>query len=121
VAKAFQMAQERDGKLHLRLSPPELGSLRLELSVKEGVMTATLEAETTAARKVLLDHLPALRDRLAEQNIRIERFDVDVRRDDGGQADGHSISSIITSPTSRRRGGNRPRSRASARPGRRTP
>jgi flagellar hook-length control protein FliK len=91
VAKAFQMAQERDGKLHLRLSPPELGSLRLELSVKEGVMTATLEAETTAARKVLLDHLPALRDRLAEQNIRIERFDVDVRRDDGGgQADGRA-------------------------------
>jgi flagellar hook-length control protein FliK len=28
-----------------------------------------------------LDHLPALRDRLAEQNIRVERFDVDVRRD----------------------------------------
>jgi flagellar hook-length control protein FliK len=37
---------------------------------------------------MLLDHLPALRDRLAEQNIRIERFDVDVQRDNGGaQAD----------------------------------
>jgi flagellar hook-length control protein FliK len=30
---------------------------------------------------VLLDHLPALRDRLAEQNIRVERFDVDVRQE----------------------------------------
>jgi flagellar hook-length control protein FliK len=28
-----------------------------------------------------LDHLPALRDRLAEQNVRVERFDVDVRRE----------------------------------------
>jgi flagellar hook-length control protein FliK len=88
VAKAFQTAHERGGTLQLRLSPPELGSLRLELTVKDGVMTAVLETETTAARRVLLDHLPALRDRLAEQNIRVERFDVDVRRDGGGsQAD----------------------------------
>jgi flagellar hook-length control protein FliK len=37
---------------------------------------------------VLLEHLPTLRDRLAEQNIRIERFDVDVRREGtSGQAD----------------------------------
>ena len=89
VAKAFQTAQDRGGTLQLRLSPPELGSLRLELTVKEGVMTAALETETTAARRILLDHLPALRDRLAEQNIRVERFDVDVRREgNGGQADG---------------------------------
>jgi flagellar hook-length control protein FliK len=36
---------------------------------------------------VLLEHLPGLRDRLAEQNIRVERFDVDVRREGSG---GHS-------------------------------
>jgi flagellar hook-length control protein FliK len=90
VAKAFQSAAERGGTLHLRLSPPELGSLRLELTVKEGTMTAVLETETAGARRLLLDHLPALRDRLAEQNIRIERFDVDVRRDGGSQPDGHA-------------------------------
>jgi flagellar hook-length control protein FliK len=88
VAKAVQTAQERGGLVQLRLSPPELGSLRLELSMQNGVMTATVETETPAARQILLDHLPALRDRLAEQNIRIERFDVDVRQDNsGGQAD----------------------------------
>jgi flagellar hook-length control protein FliK len=84
VARAFHAAQERGGMLQLRLSPPELGALRLELVVKDGVLAATLETETPAARRVLLDHLPALRDRLIEQNIRIERFDVDVRRDGGG-------------------------------------
>lgn len=88
VAKAFHTAQERGGTLQLRLSPPELGALRLELTVKDGVMTAALETETASARRVLLEHLPALRDRLAEQNIRIERFDVEVRREgSGGQAD----------------------------------
>jgi flagellar hook-length control protein FliK len=88
VAKAIQTANERGGALQLRLSPPELGSLRLQLTVQDGVMTASLEAESPAARQLLLDHLPSLRDRLAEQNIRIDRFDVDVRHEDsGGQPD----------------------------------
>jgi flagellar hook-length control protein FliK len=91
VAKAVQTAQERGGLVQLRLSPPELGSLRLELSMQNGVMTAAVETETPAARQILLDHLPALRDRLAEQNIRVERFDVDVRQENsGGQADPRS-------------------------------
>jgi flagellar hook-length control protein FliK len=81
VAKAFQTAQDRGGTLHIRLSPPELGSLQLELTVKDGVMWAALQTESAAARRLLLDHLPALRDRLAEQNIRVDRFDVDVRRE----------------------------------------
>jgi flagellar hook-length control protein FliK len=85
VAKAFQTAHERGGTLQLRLAPPELGALRLELTVKDGVMSASLETDNQAAKRVLLEHLPALRERLAEQNIRVERFDVDVRRDGSGQ------------------------------------
>ena len=87
VTKAFQTAHERGGTLQLRLSPPELGAMRIQLSVKDGVMSASLETDNANARRVLLDHLPALRDRLAEQNIRIDRFDVDVRQENnGGQA-----------------------------------
>jgi flagellar hook-length control protein FliK len=85
VAKAFQTAQDRGGTLQLRLSPPELGALRIELNVKDGVMSASLQTENTNARRLLLDHLPALRDRLAEQNIRVDRFDVDVRREGAGE------------------------------------
>jgi flagellar hook-length control protein FliK len=86
VARAFHTAQERGGMLQIRLSPPELGALRLELTVKDGVLAASLETENSTARRVLLDHLPALRERLAEQNIRLERFDVDVRQEGGGQS-----------------------------------
>lgn len=90
VAKAFHTAQERGGVLQLRLSPPELGSLKLQLVVKDGVLSASLETDNAHARRVLLDHLPALRDRLAEQNIRVERFDVDVQQENtGGQANPH--------------------------------
>ncbi len=109
VTRAFHFAQERGGTLQRRLSPPERGSLKLELSVKEGVLNASLEAETPAARRLLLDNLPALRERLAEQNVRVERFDVDVRRegqDARGSADHHgqqdpSHREDRRSPTSR--------------------
>ena len=81
VGGAIEAAERRGGAIRVRLSPPELGSLRIELAVKQGTLTATLETETSAARQVLLDNLPALRARLAEQEIRVEQFDVDVRRD----------------------------------------
>jgi flagellar hook-length control protein FliK len=86
VEGAMKAAQQRDGKIQVRLSPPDLGSIKIELAVQNGVMSAKLEAETPAARNLLLDSLPALRERLAQQDIRVEKFDVDVRREGGGNA-----------------------------------
>jgi len=88
VGGAIRSAQNRDGQIQLRLSPPELGTLRINIVMNEGVLTARLETETAAARAVLLDNLPALRERLAEQEIRIDKFDVDVGREGQQQADG---------------------------------
>jgi flagellar hook-length control protein FliK len=88
VARAFTAAQERDGEIRLRLSPPELGSLRLEVRVHDGALTAQLHTETDTARTAILDNLPALRERLADQGVRIERFDVDLmQRQPGGMPD----------------------------------
>ena len=84
VARAVQTAQERGGDLQLRLSPPELGSLRLQVKMTDGALSARLEAETPQAQQVLMDSLPQLRERLADQNIRVERFDVDLMQSGGG-------------------------------------
>jgi len=59
VARAFRAIGQRSGSLRLRLSPPQLGSLRLEITVRDGAMTARVEAETPTARNLLLDNLPA--------------------------------------------------------------
>lgn len=85
VSRAFESAQQRGGEVRLRLSPPELGALTVKLSMNEGAMTATVETETATARNVLLDNLPALRERLAQLEIRIEKFDVDVQQHEGRQ------------------------------------
>jgi flagellar hook-length control protein FliK len=84
VAKAVQSAVERGGDLQIRLSPPELGSLRLQVKLADGVLSAKLEAETPQARQILTDNLPQLRERLAQQDIRIEKFDVDLFSSGGG-------------------------------------
>lgn len=78
VAKALQTAQERGGTLRLRLTPPELGALKIELIVRDGALSARLEAETPAAKSAILENLPALRERLTSQEIKIERLDVDL-------------------------------------------
>jgi flagellar hook-length control protein FliK len=78
VAGAFRAADEQGGQIRLRLSPPELGSMKLELNVRDGLMTAHVQAETETARNLLLDHLPQLRERLADHNIKIDHFDVEL-------------------------------------------
>jgi flagellar hook-length control protein FliK len=61
----------------------------MEVTLKDGALSARLEAETPAARAALLDNLPALRERLAEQNVRIDKFDVDLQdQTSGGPGNG---------------------------------
>lgn len=88
VEGAMRAAHQGDGRINVRLSPPDLGSVKIELALQNGVLSAKLEAETPAARNLLLDSLPALRDRLAQQDIQIEKFDVDVRQEGNGQQGG---------------------------------
>lgn len=100
VATAVQASRRDDGEISLRLSPPELGSLRVEVKVGRGMLTARIETETHSARTLLIDNLPLLRDRLAEQGIHIERFDVDVPdRQSGDLSNAASDQQRERSPT----------------------
>ncbi len=91
VARAFQTAVRRgDEQIRLRLSPASLGSLNLEVSMKGGELTARLEAETNSARTLLLDNLGTLRDRLSQEGIKVDKFDVglmDRQQQDGPTGD----------------------------------
>ncbi len=84
MEQAFQDVNSQGGSVRLRLSPPDLGSLKIEIKVSRGEMTARVEADTPSARNLLLDNLPALRDRLAQHDIKVQRFDVDLMDRSGG-------------------------------------
>jgi flagellar hook-length control protein FliK len=107
VSRAFESARDNGGSIHLRLSPPELGEMALRLSLNDGVLTAQIETDTQSARNALLDNLPALRERLAQQEIRIDKFEVDVRQQGSGSNSRESYTgsespSEQPSPDSRR-------------------
>ena len=102
VEQAFQSMSDSGGTVRLKLSPPELGSMRLEVTVRNGVLTARAETETPAARNLLLDNLPALRQRLAQQDIKVQQFDVDLMDSSRGGTPGQAYSN----PDSNNRNGN---------------
>ena len=100
VARAIEAAPQRGGFLRLRLRPPELGAMRLEVSLQGGHLTARIETETQQARNVLLEHLPQLRERLAEQGIQVEKFDVDVSSRDSSDTpfESHDANDSLPPP-----------------------
>ncbi len=104
VFHAVRLARLRDGELRLRLHPPELGALRVELRVEGGALMARLEAESPAARDLLMDNLPDLRQRLAEHRLKIERFDVTLmsQSNSGGGSQQHTASFHAPRPSGMR-------------------
>lgn len=64
--------------IKIRLNPSELGQLKVEIKIENGNMSAKIEAENATTRQVLLDNLPQLRERLAEANIHVQHFEVEL-------------------------------------------
>ncbi|MEM9560894.1 MAG: flagellar hook-length control protein FliK [Planctomycetota bacterium] len=83
------------GSLTLKLAPDALGAVRVELTVSQGVASASLRAETPQARELLSANLDALRTALEDRGLRVERLSVETAgeigargamdRDTGGQ------------------------------------
>jgi len=74
--------------IRIRLNPTELGALKLEIRVENGNMIAKVEAENSGTRQILLDNLPQLRERLAESNIQVERFEIDTMQEEASAEGG---------------------------------
>ncbi len=78
VSNAMQFANETGRALRVRLHPPELGVLQIEISSKDGVLTARLETQTASAHQAIVENLGTLREALAHTGSRVERIEVQV-------------------------------------------
>lgn len=78
VARSFARLGPTGGQINLRLHPPQLGSLNVQVRLEGRSMTAKLTTETSAARDAILESLPVLRGRLAEQGYEVSQFQVEV-------------------------------------------
>lgn len=73
-----QMIKQGDQVLRLSLKPPELGGVKMELSVEQSVIKASLTVDTVTAKTTLEAGLEQLRHNLAQQGFKVERIEVSV-------------------------------------------
>jgi flagellar hook-length control protein FliK len=87
------MVNQRGGVMNMRLDPPELGELRVQMTLNRGVVTAEFQASSAQAHAMLERNLNTLRSALESQGLTVDRLTVHVpaagapsfSRDDGGQ------------------------------------
>jgi len=79
LTELVQSAEAGDQKLQVRLTPPQLGSLNIEVTKVDGVVTAKLEVQSAAAQQVLLEHLTGLKESLSQQGNVVERIEIQVQ------------------------------------------
>ncbi|MBT2649612.1 flagellar hook-length control protein FliK [Bacillus sp. ISL-34] len=63
-------------KLLIRLYPEHLGSLRIELIQKDGMLSAKIMATTAHAKDMLENQIHGLKQAFSGQNIQIERIEI---------------------------------------------
>ena len=63
----------------LRLDPPELGKLRVDVEMHNRVLTVQFHAETQAGHQALQNRLVDLRSALEQHGIQLDRVDVEFR------------------------------------------
>lgn len=77
VTEALRQAyQQTPKRLTLELTPPDLGTVRIQVAQSHGELIARLEADNSTARAMLAEHLPALERQLSQSGIQIQRFEV---------------------------------------------
>ena len=64
--------------LHMQLHPEELGTVQVQISAKEGVMTAHFTTENEAVKTVLENQIVQLQEKFDAQNIKVEAIEISV-------------------------------------------
>jgi flagellar hook-length control protein FliK len=81
------MINQRGGAMNMRLTPPELGQLRVQMTIARGVVTAQFQPATAEAQAILDRSLATLRTALESHGLTVERLSVhSVQQQPGGQA-----------------------------------
>jgi hypothetical protein len=68
------MMSQRGGAMTMRLEPPELGQLRVQMTIVRGIVTAEFQASTPQAHGLIEQHIATLRSALERQGLTVERL-----------------------------------------------
>lgn len=85
VDKMLIMIRTGEYKSRLKITPPELGKLDIDLTVKNGHIHANLNAENAVVKEIIEANLNQLKHQLSNQGLTVDRFDVMVGFNNGEQ------------------------------------
>ncbi len=71
---------QKGGTVNLRLSPPELGVLRIQVKMTNGTVQATFGATNQAVGSLLNQHMSSLRHALESHGLTVENLQVQVQQ-----------------------------------------
>lgn len=77
--QAKLIGDARNHSMVIRIEPEHLGPAKLELHLKNEVLTARLTVETTAAKTTLENSINSLKEQFAKADIKVEQIEINVR------------------------------------------
>lgn len=83
-------ANGRASSMTLRLDPPELGQLRVDVRMQDHSLVVRFQTQTQAAHDLLQDRIAELRHALEQHGIQLDRAEIEIRPPTPGQQGRHA-------------------------------
>ena len=81
-----------EGSVTLKLHPPMLGRVDVNMTMNDGLLNATFKADQIVTRDILLQNIHVLRESLAEQGIRVTNFSITAGLEERSADEGHAFA-----------------------------
>lgn len=79
VARQLGTALKRgENRIRVQLNPPDLGSIQLDMAMKNNVLKVAIVSEHHAVKELLVSHVHELKEALLEQGIELHSVDVQI-------------------------------------------
>jgi|GEM_PF-6566630 len=80
IARALRNGvQQNGGTINIRMTPPDLGMVRVTMNLRNGVVSASFVAENNSVSDMLSNQMGHLRNALQSHGLTIDRIDVNTR------------------------------------------
>jgi flagellar hook-length control protein FliK len=90
VDKIMIMIRTGEYKSRIKITPPDLGKLDIDLTLKNGHIHANLSTENAAVKEIIEANLNQLKQQLNNQGLTVDGFDVMVGLDNGKREESNS-------------------------------
>ncbi len=79
-------------EVHIKLDPPSLGTLRMNVSTSGESIRATIVAENQVVKSIIENNLSQLKDSFTQQGVKVDSFSVLVGGNASHSAEGHQTA-----------------------------